>query len=85
MSKAPWATTALGKPYGFRVTIERTVKGAREFITFRSKVSSRAAAVQAAGYKQGFVRLVACFALTKEEWEREFGGSSTKAAKVTTS
>jgi hypothetical protein len=73
MSSAPWAKTAAEKPYGFRVTIERTVKGSREILTFRSKTPARCAAVQAAGYKKGFLRLIEAQPLTREEWDREFG------------
>ena len=67
MSSRPWNTTAAEKPYGFRITIERTVRGSREILTFRSKTSARAAAVQAAGYKQGFLRLIEAQPLTREE------------------
>jgi hypothetical protein len=75
MSSAPWATTASEKPYGFRVTIERARHGSREILSFRSKTPARAAAVSAARYKQGFLRLIAVEPLTREEWQREFGQS----------
>jgi hypothetical protein len=73
MSGGPWAKTAAEKPYGFRVTIERSSHGSREILTFRSKTPARAAAVQAAGYKKGFLRLIEARPLTREEWNREFG------------
>lgn len=76
MSRAPWSTTAEQKPYGFRVTIERTHNGTRENHTFGSKIPRRTAAVQAAGYKKGFLRLVACVALTQAEWEKEFASNN---------
>ncbi|HWM26566.1 MAG TPA: hypothetical protein VNP98_17245 [Chthoniobacterales bacterium] len=75
MSRAPWTTTAAEKPYGFRVTIERTHNGLRENHTFGSKIPRRTAAVQAAGYKKGFLRLVSADPLTQQEWEKEFGAA----------
>lgn len=69
MSRAPWATTAADRPYGFRVTIERQIRGTRENHTFFSKIPRRTAAVQAAGYKDGFLRLVECVPLNQQEWE----------------
>lgn len=74
MSAAPWKT-ATEKPYGFRVTIERDRKGFRELHTFPSKTPRLNTAVQAATYKQGFVRLVKAVPLTREEWDRAYPAS----------
>jgi hypothetical protein len=75
MSAGPWTIPQSGTepPYGFRVTIERVVNGTPEIHQFPSK-TSRAAAVQKASYKNGFLRLVAVDPLTRDAWEREFGG-----------
>jgi len=74
VSAAKWATPAV-LPHGFRVTIERTGRDgfAPERHVFPSKTPRRAAALQAATYKQGFLRVVICEPLSREEWEREFG------------
>lgn len=71
MSAKAWTDTA-ELPHGFRVTIERNHKGTRETHTFPSKTGRRNTAVQAASYKQGFLCLVACEPLTREEWARAF-------------
>jgi hypothetical protein len=79
MSRAPWSNTAAGKPHGFRVTIERARHGSREIHTFPAKTPARHAAVQAAGYKQGFLRLIDVTPLTREEWLREFPNTLAKS------
>jgi hypothetical protein len=56
-------------PYGFRVTVERIIRGAIvETHTFRAKTPARAQAMKAGEYKQGFVRLISVQPLTREEW-----------------
>lgn len=79
MSAAPWKTTRDQKPFGFRVVIERRHNGSRENHIFKAKTSQRAIAVKAAEYKHGFIRLLSVFALTREEWEREFGAPAKVA------
>lgn len=79
MSVAPWKTMADAPPHGFRVTIERQLFGSREIHTFPSKTPRRNAAVQAAGYKQGFLRLIEAVPLTREEWDREFGAAPVRS------
>lgn len=71
MSAKQWTETA-DLPHGFRVTIERNHNGLREIHTFPSKTPRRNTAVQAASYKQGFLRLITCEPLTLKEWERAF-------------
>ena len=65
----------LEKPYGFRVTIERRnrLSGKIEWHVFPSKTANRAIAQKAAQYKYGFLRLISCEQLTREEFDREFG------------
>jgi hypothetical protein len=74
------AKSADETPYGFRVTIERTGRDSfsPERHTFPSKTPRRTYAVQAAGYKKGFLRLVEAVPLTREEFDREFGQPHTK-------
>lgn len=78
MSAAKWATPAVSAPYGFRLTIERVGERSPEKVTILRKTPSRAAAVQAAGYKKGFLRLVEAVPLTREEWERESGKAAAR-------
>lgn len=59
-------------PYGFRMTIERTVRGVPELHTFPSKTSAISMARQAARYKAGFIRLVSAEPLSQPEFLKEF-------------
>lgn len=75
MSHAEWSETAAERPYGFRVTIERTRNGSVETHVFPSKTKALSQATQAAHYKCGFLRLITAEPLTEQEWSVAFPAS----------
>jgi hypothetical protein len=64
-----------GKPYGFRMTIERSL--GRGIITdsFVCKTPHPAQANQQARYKTGFLRLISRVPLTRDEFSQAHPGS----------
>lgn len=80
MSKAPWIK--IEKPYGFRVTIERSLGRAAIRETFLCKTPHPAQATQQARYKTGFLRLISCAPLTQGQWNEAFASTKREAVRA---
>jgi hypothetical protein len=78
MSYAPWITKT-EKPYGFRVTIERSLGRGVVRHTFLSKTSDIAKATQAARYKTGFLRVISREPLNRAQFAEAFPPSVAKS------
>jgi hypothetical protein len=61
--------TLIQPPYGFRVTIERSVAGGTVPHIFLSKTAHASIATQQAHYKTGFLRLISREPLTREQFQ----------------